>query len=102
MASRWEIYPHEADAGVRGYGATKAEAFAQAAVAMTAVVTDPDAVMPLEAVKVNCDGPDDELLFAEWLNAVIYEMAVRHMLFHRFDVGTGITEFRQNLHRVFP
>jgi SHS2 domain-containing protein len=33
-----------------------------------------------------CEAPDLELLFIEWLNTVIYEMAVRKMLFARFEV----------------
>ena len=36
------------------------------------------------AVQVRCEVPDLELLFVEWLNAIIYEMAVRNMLFGRF------------------
>ena len=40
----WEHYEHGADIGVRGFGATKAEAFEQAALAMTAVVADPAAI----------------------------------------------------------
>ena len=82
----WEHFPHEADIGVRGVGATKEEAFEQAAVALTAVVTDPDGVAPLEEIEVECDAPDDELLLAEWLNALIYQMATRRMLFARFEV----------------
>ena len=35
----WEHFPHDADIGVRGWGATPAEAFEQAALALTAVVT---------------------------------------------------------------
>lgn len=72
--------------GVRGFGATKAEAFEQAALAMTAVVTDPTGVEPREAVTIGCEAPDDELLLADWLNRVIYEMATRKMLFSRFEV----------------
>jgi RNA-splicing ligase RtcB len=37
---RWEHFPHEADTGVRGIGASPAEAFEQAAIALTAVITD--------------------------------------------------------------
>ena len=33
---RWEHFEHDADVGVRGWGNTRAEAFEQAAVAMTA------------------------------------------------------------------
>ena len=35
---------------------------------------------------MRCEAPDLELLFVEWLNAIIYEMAVRKMLFSRFSV----------------
>ena len=35
---------------------------------------------------MQCEAPDLELLFVEWLNAIIYEMAVRKMLFGRFAV----------------
>ena len=82
--ARWEHYEHGADIGVRGFGATQAQAFEQAALAMTAVVADPAAVAPRERVTIRCEAPDDELLLAEWLNAVVYEMSVRRMLFSRF------------------
>jgi tRNA nucleotidyltransferase (CCA-adding enzyme) len=82
--SRWEHYEHGADIGVRGYGDSKARAFEQAALAMTAVVADPASVAPRERVAIRCEAPDDELLLAEWLNAVIYEMSARRMLFSRF------------------
>jgi len=72
--------------GVRGYGATKAQAFEQAAIALTAVIVDPNRVSPQEVVNIHCEASDDELLFAEWLNALIYEMAVRKMLFSAFRV----------------
>ena len=72
--------------GVRGFGATKAQAFEQAALAMTAVITDPVSVEPREAVAIECKAPDDELLFADWLNSLIYEMATGKMLFSRFAV----------------
>lgn len=83
---KWETFAHEADVGVRGLGATLAEAFAGAALAMTAVITDPARVMPREAVAIACAAPDDELLLLDWLNALIFEMATRKMLFVRFDV----------------
>jgi SHS2 domain-containing protein len=63
--------------GIRGFGATPAEAFAQAACGLTAIVTHA-AVRLQSAAEVKCEAPDLELLFVDWLNAVIYEMAVRH------------------------
>jgi tRNA nucleotidyltransferase (CCA-adding enzyme) len=73
--------------GIRGRGASKAEAFEQAALALTAVVTDLDKVEPRTSVTVQRDDADDELLFADWINALVYEMATRRMLFSRFRVA---------------
>ena len=85
--AHWAHFPHQADMGVRGVGPTLAAAFEQAALAMTAVVTDPASVVPALAVDIDCEAPDDELLLVDWLNALILEMAARHMLFSRFEVG---------------
>ena len=94
MAAGWEHFPHDADVGLRGFGPSKAAAFEQAALALTAVVTDPVAVRPLEVVAVQCEAPDDELLFAEWLNKLVYEMATRKMLFSRYAVEIDGTRLR--------
>ena len=92
----WEHFPHDADVGVRGFGATPAEAFAQAALALTAVVTAAR-VAPLSSVEVRDEAPDLELLFVDWLNTIIYEMAVRRMLFGRFDVRIEGTRLQATL-----
>lgn len=82
----WEHFPHGADVGIRGTGGSLAESFEQAALALTAVVTDPAAVAPAEEIDFACEEADVELLFVDWLNAVIYEMATRNMLFCRYRV----------------
>jgi len=84
--ARWAHFPHEADVGVEGVGATKEEAFEQAALALTAIVTEPATVAPEQSVAVECEAPDDELLLVDWLNALVYEMATRRLLFGRFRV----------------
>ena len=83
----WQTFAHEADVGVRGSGATLAEAFAGAATALTSAVCDPARVAAREAVAIDCTAPDEELLLVDWLNALVYEMATRRMLFSRFDVS---------------
>lgn len=94
MQPRWEHFEHEADVGVLGFGATPAQAFEQAALALTAVVTDPAGLAAREPVELECRAENpDELLFA-FLNAVVYEMATRVLLFSRFEVridGTRLT-----------
>jgi tRNA nucleotidyltransferase (CCA-adding enzyme) len=86
VEARWEHYRHGADIGVRGIGPDREAAFAQAALALTAAVADPASVKPKHAVTIACEAPDDELLLVDWLNGLIYEMAVRGMMFSRFEV----------------
>jgi SHS2 domain-containing protein len=83
----WEHFPHAADIGVRGFGASLAQCFEQAALALTAVVAEPGCVRPETAVEIHCQAPDAELLLVDWLNAIVYEMATRRMLFGQFQVS---------------
>ena len=83
----WEHFHHQADIGVRGRGDSLEAAFVQAAIGLTAVITDPSGVAGVIPVSIHCEAPDDQLLFVDWLNALIYQMAVRKMLFSRFQVG---------------
>lgn len=85
-AGSWSHFPHGADIGLEGSGPTLNAVFEQMAMAMTGVVTDPALVQPLHKIAVHCDAPDIELLLVEWLNALVYEMATRGMLFGRFEV----------------
>jgi SHS2 domain-containing protein len=82
----WRHFPHDADIGIHGIGDSPEQAFQEAAVAMTAVITDLRSVTCRETVAVDCEAPDRELLLVDWLNALIYEMATRRMLFRRFKV----------------
>lgn len=82
----WEHYSHPADMGVRGFGPTREEAFAQAALAMTAIVVDLEKIEPLKAVEIVCEDDDDEMLFWYWLSGVLFEMGLRSMVFGRFEI----------------
>ena len=81
-----ELFAHGADIGVRGIGPTPAAAFEQAALALMRAVTDPARIAPQTAVDIVCEAPNESLLLVDWLNALIYEMAVRKMAFGRFAV----------------
>ena len=82
----WEHFSHGSDVGVRGFGSSVEEAFEQAAIALTAIVADVSGISERESVEIRCEAPDLELLLVSWLNAIVYEMAVRTMLFRRFRV----------------
>lgn len=83
---KWEHFYHQADIGVRGYGASIEESFQQAAMALMAVICSPEKVTPSKEISIECSGDDVELLLADWLNAIVYEIATRKMLFNRFEV----------------
>lgn len=88
---RWEHFSHDADIGVRGIGDTIENAFSQAALALTATICDIKTVHPDIAKQIHCEAPDYELLFVDWLNALVYEMAVSGMLFSRFEIQINKT-----------
>ena len=73
--------------GVRGIGPTRDAAFEQAALASTSAGTDPPRIASREAIDVTCEAPEDTYLLLDWLNALIYEMAVRRVVFSHFTVS---------------
>lgn len=82
----WEHFEHDADIGIRGIAQTKTLAFAQAAIAMTAVITDPSPISQTQSVAIHCSAEDDEILFLDFINELIYAMAVHRLLFSRYQV----------------
>ncbi len=87
IRNTWEHFAHGADVGIRGVGPTEEAAFVQIALALTGVITDPSTVRPNVAVRVTCEAPADDILLVDWLNALVYEMATRRVLFGAFVVS---------------
>lgn len=85
-AGSWSHFSHGADVGLEAAGPTPDAVFEQMAMAMTGAVTDPALVRLVDKAAVHCEAPDIELLLVEWLNALVFEMATRRMLFGRFEV----------------
>ncbi len=86
MDHSFEHFDHQADIGIRGFGADINEAFANCGYALSAVICDPQKVEPLELVTIECREDDlDDLLF-DWLSQLLTQMDVTSMLFSRFDV----------------
>jgi tRNA nucleotidyltransferase (CCA-adding enzyme) len=84
--SRWDHFEHEADIGVRAVAPSREQLFEQMAEALTAIITEPDRVRPVTTIEIRCEAPDDALLLVDWLNALVYEMATRRMLFGKWHV----------------
>ena len=84
--THWEHFEHDADIGVRGVGDTKSAAFEQAAKALLNVIAEPTAIRPVTSVEIECSAPDDAILLADWLNALVFEIATRRVLLAEFKV----------------
>ncbi len=94
VAPAYETFDHEADIGIRGFGATLEEAFGNGALAMYSVMINVNTVRPLEKRKVTVSAPDIELLFVEWLNALLSLSDIERVVFAKFEVkinGTDLT-----------
>ena len=84
--SCWEHFSHEADIGIRGIGNSVEDAFAMAAMALTEVVTKSEKLSPHLTIHIHCKEDDLELLFYDWINALVYEMDTKKILFKTFRV----------------
>jgi SHS2 domain-containing protein len=82
----WEHFEHAADIGLRATAGSREGLFEAMGEALTSIITDPAGVRPTEVVEIHCSAPDNALLLVDWLNALIYEMATRGMLFSRWRV----------------
>lgn len=86
---RFRILEHTADIGLVAYGASLAEAFANAAYGLFAIIAELRSVKETESRKLEIsEGSPEDLLF-EWLNSLIYLFDTEMLLLKRFDV----TEF---------
>lgn len=65
---------------------------------MSSVVTGLDRIAFDEVIEVECEADDLELLFLDWLNEIIYQMATRRMLFGKFDVQISDGHLRARLY----
>jgi SHS2 domain-containing protein len=71
---------HTADVAARLHGATLDDLFAAAAAALTAVITEPDAVVPRQSLTISLDGSDLEVLLVDWVGELLYRFETEHLL----------------------
>jgi len=82
---RFELIEHTADIGIKAYGNTLAEAFANAAYGMFSIIARLDEVKEVESRHVEVSADDIESLLFEWLNSLLYYFDVEGLIFRRFD-----------------
>ena len=94
----FEHFEHGADVGVRGFGATAAEAFEGAAHALFALLAEePSTVRAAVEERIQIEAPGMEELLVAFLNELISLADARHLVFGGFSVaieGGGARPFR--------
>ena len=90
---RFKLIEHMADTGLIASGSSLAEAFANAAYGLFAIIAEIDQVAEIESRQVELDAEDIEGLLFDWLNHLIYIFDVEGLLFKRFDI-TDFSEHR--------
>ena len=82
----FEQFEVEADVGIRAWGPTRVEAFAQAALGVLSLVADPATVTPHETreVRAQADGP--ELLLVAWIDECLYVHEIEAFVVNRVEV----------------
>ncbi len=68
----WEHFDVEADVGVRGWGATRGDAFAQATLGVFALLVAPDEVQERERREVRAQADAPEALLVAWIDECLY------------------------------
>ncbi len=83
---KYRTLSHTADLGLRIWGATLEELFANAGEALVATITDRRRLKPREYRDIGVEAPDQEALLVTWLNHLLYLYDVDGFLGRDFDV----------------
>jgi SHS2 domain-containing protein len=86
MDRRFEVTDHTADIGITAYGKDLAELMANAAYGMLTLIVNPQTVSTAATAKIELEERDDVTLLVVWLNTLLYELDVNHLLFSEFDL----------------
>lgn len=71
-AAGWEHFEVEADVGVRGWGPTRADAFAQVTLGVCALLVSPEQLQPRERREVRAQAETPESLLVAWIDECLY------------------------------
>jgi len=82
----FRILEHTADVGFEAFGATREEAFANAARALFNLIVDLDAIETHDEVTLQIQGPDPESLLVNWLSELLYLHDAEDWLFRDFEI----------------
>ena len=83
---RYEQFPHTADIGIRVYGSSLKELFANAAFAMFDIIADLEGLKSETVETFDIKAPDQEQLLVAWLDELLYNFYTKQLIFFKFDI----------------
>ena len=83
----WKHFDHRADIGIEGAGPAPARAFAQAAMALMAIMCDLETIEKKEARHIEFSGENLEILFYDFINELIYLITSEGFVFSQAEVS---------------
>jgi len=86
MDRRFEVTDHTADIGIIAHGQDLAELMANVACGMLSLIVDPLTVKSTLTAKIELEEQDSVTLLVVWLNTLLYELDVNHLLCCEFDI----------------
>jgi len=84
----WEHFETEADVGVHAWAATRAAAFAEAALGVFALIVRPEEVQEREHREVRAQADSPERLLVAWINECLYVHEIEGFVVRRVEVDT--------------
>jgi SHS2 domain-containing protein len=87
MKQRFRFLEHTADAYVEAYGSSLEEAFENAALAATDIMTEVEKIEAKKEEKFTVEAEDEYALLYSWLEEVLLEFELKGRLYSRFEVS---------------
>ena len=87
-----EIHGHTSEVAFTAYGATVAEAFEHAGLAMFDIMAEIDGLEPDHETTFSCSAQDHESLLYDFLDQLIYLRDTEYMIYSDFDVTITETD----------
>ena len=91
---RYEETEHTADVGIRAYGSTLNELFANAAEGMFSLIADLESVKPVGEIEVRLAAEDLPTLLLRWLSELLFIHETQRLLLAAFEVQLDGTSLR--------
>ena len=91
---RYEELEHTADVGIRAYGKSLGELFANAAEGMFSLIADLRKVKPVGQVEIRLSADDLATLMVRWLTELLYLHETQRLLLRSFAVRIEGTAMR--------